>query len=162
MANNIQLQDYLVRYRRMETDLSRHEKPMEYTVPATLTKLMLENLSPNSTYHVSLAARTKYGVGVAAQIQLKTESNGRSFVVLSYIYDRIILIINRWLYKFTCASMFLTDSLNVISVISTVSTPPDSVQRLSSWDWRKILRKVKQENMFSPNLLSKKQFRNKR
>ncbi|KAF8567405.1 hypothetical protein P879_00425 [Paragonimus westermani] len=75
VANNVQLQDYLVRYRSAQTDYSNLDKPVEYTIPGTLTHLLLDHLSPNVTYHISLAARTKYGVGVAAQIQVQTESN---------------------------------------------------------------------------------------
>ncbi|KAF5405732.1 hypothetical protein PHET_00746 [Paragonimus heterotremus] len=75
MANNVQLQDYLVRYRSAQSDYSSFDKPVEYTIPGTLTHLLLDHLSPNVTYHISLAARTKYGVGVAAQIQVQTESN---------------------------------------------------------------------------------------
>ncbi|KAF6780423.1 hypothetical protein AHF37_00137 [Paragonimus kellicotti] len=74
-ANSVQLQDYLVRYRSAQTDYSNLDKPVEYTIPGALTQLLLDHLSPNVTYHISLAARTKYGVGVAAQIQVQTESN---------------------------------------------------------------------------------------
>ncbi|VDO62705.1 unnamed protein product, partial [Schistosoma margrebowiei] len=72
LPGKISLQDYLLKYRiavDMNIDKSKHQQqPMEVKLSADLTEYLMENLIPNSTYHISLAARTKYGTGIAAEI----------------------------------------------------------------------------------------------
>lgn len=81
VPKSVRLQDYHLRYRSEQSETAASAttstKPTEYTIAPTLTSYELENLTPNTTYHISLAARTTYGVGVAAQIRVTTESNGK-------------------------------------------------------------------------------------
>ncbi|VDP38769.1 unnamed protein product [Echinostoma caproni] len=74
MPKSVPLQDYFLRYRGAQSD-SVPTKPNEHAIAPTLNSYVLDNLTPNTTYHISLAARTSYGVGVAAQIKVRTESN---------------------------------------------------------------------------------------
>ncbi|CAH8647880.1 unnamed protein product [Schistosoma intercalatum] len=82
LPGKISLQDYLLKYRiavDMNIDKSKQQQqqqqPMEVKLSADLTEYLMENLIPNSTYHISLAARTKYGTGIAAEIMVQTDSN---------------------------------------------------------------------------------------
>ncbi|GAA56235.1 receptor-type tyrosine-protein phosphatase F [Clonorchis sinensis] len=74
VAQDITLEDYLIRYRNAP-DESTQSEPIGVPVAATSESFTLENLTPNTTYHISIAARTKFGLGVAAQIQVRTASN---------------------------------------------------------------------------------------
>ncbi|OON23345.1 fibronectin type III domain protein, partial [Opisthorchis viverrini] len=74
VAQDVTLEDYLIRYRNAP-DESTQSEPIGVPVAATSESFILENLMPNTTYHISIAARTKFGLGVAAQIQVRTASN---------------------------------------------------------------------------------------
>ncbi|CAL8101211.1 unnamed protein product [Calicophoron daubneyi] len=74
VPQNVRLQDYMLRYRSSEEN-GAGGQPKEVTIGPGKTSARLDDLTPNTTYHISLAARTAYGTGVGAQIIVRTESN---------------------------------------------------------------------------------------
>lgn len=84
VAREVTLEEYLLRYQRADqgrgTDEGGRNKNM-LSLPADRTSYVLDHLLSNTTYHVSLAAKTKYGMGIAAQIKVLTESNGELLIV---------------------------------------------------------------------------------
>lgn len=73
----------MLRYRSTE-DVTN--KPIEILIPSNLNTFSLKSLESNKTYHISLAAQTKFGTGIASQIKVHTESNGNFYKNLKFIH----------------------------------------------------------------------------
>ncbi|TNN16264.1 Receptor-type tyrosine-protein phosphatase F, partial [Schistosoma japonicum] len=122
----IGLQDYLLKYRlaidvnsdKSEQQKQQHQQqPVEIKLSPDLTEYLMENLIPNSTYHISLAARTKFGAGIAAQIKVQTDSNvpGPPILHELSILDSFSIRI-RWL-----APHNVLDNINISQYLRRIS-----------------------------------------
>ncbi|CAH8643500.1 unnamed protein product [Heterobilharzia americana] len=124
------LQDYLLKYRLAADGTSNREEqqqPMDIKLSPDLTEYLMENLVPNSTYHISLAARTKFGSGIAAQIKVQTDSNVPGAPILHElsILDSFSIRI-RWL-----APHGVLDNINVSQHLRLLSNSLSKAERPS-------------------------------